>query len=78
MIFDTTVPSQHYRYQKKHFAMFDYFVKTKLVSTVQHINSTIKTWLLAGQRGDETAAYLHGELNDTHRNVGASYITLGF
>ena len=30
---------------KKHFATLDFFVKTKLVSTVVHINSTIKTWL---------------------------------
>ena len=28
------MPSQRYRYQKKHFAMFDFFVKTKLVLTV--------------------------------------------
>jgi hypothetical protein len=34
---------------KNHFATFDFSVKTKLVSTVVHINSTIITWL--GGRG---------------------------
>ena len=31
---------------KKHFAMFNFFVKIKLVSTVVHINATILTWFL--------------------------------
>jgi uncharacterized membrane protein len=32
--------------------MFDFFVKTKLVSSVVNINSTIKTWLLAAAAKD--------------------------
>ena len=29
MIFDVTVPSQHYRYQTKHFATFEFFCKNE-------------------------------------------------
>ena len=40
MIFDTTVPSQCYRYQKVILQRLIFFVKMKLVSIVVHINAT--------------------------------------
>ena len=39
-IFYGAVPSLHEKYQKPHFATFDFFVKMKLVPNVVHINAT--------------------------------------
>ena len=49
-IFDATVLSQRYRYQKHILQWgFDFFAKMKLVSNVAHINATMLTWLLLVQ-----------------------------
>ena len=50
MIFDATVPSQRYRYKKKHFARFDFFVKKKLVSTVWVSTSLSKSGYPQGRQ----------------------------
>ena len=48
MIFDATVPSQRYRFQKTILQRLIFLVKMELVSSVLHINATTLIWLLRG------------------------------